>query len=98
MVYLLYIKSLVFEYDTRKSASNFQKHGIDFEEVQKLWNSDVLIFDSKNKAEKRQLVIGVIEDKHWTVIITIRGVQRNIIRIISARRSRYEEKKLYQQS
>jgi uncharacterized DUF497 family protein len=97
MVSLIYIENLVFEYDAVKSVINLEKHGIDFREIQQLWNGDVLVLDSKNKDENRQLVIGMIGKKHWTVIVTMRGTQRNMIRIISARRSRDEEKKLYQQ-
>ena len=32
-----------FEYDTKKSLSNRQKHGIDFEGVKLLWNDDKMI-------------------------------------------------------
>jgi uncharacterized DUF497 family protein len=98
MVYLSYIEKLVFEYDANKSKVNLEKHGVGFEDIQKLWDGDVLVFESKNKNEKRLLVVGMVGDKHWTVVVTVRGIQRNIIRIISARRSRYEEKELYQKS
>ena len=29
-----------FEYDPNKSDSNLEKHGIDFEEAQELWNDE----------------------------------------------------------
>ncbi len=32
-----------FEYDTKKSLSNKQKHGIDFEEAKLLWSDDKMI-------------------------------------------------------
>ena len=98
MVYLSYVDRLVFEYDFDKSRSNLEKHGIDFKEIQELWKNDVLIFESKNKSEKRLLVVGAIGVKFWTVIVTIRGDRKNIIRIISARRSRHEEKELYEKN
>ena len=41
----------------------------------------------------RLLVIGKIDEKHWTGIITYRN---NNIRIISVRRARYEEIELYE--
>lgn len=33
----------MFEYDTNKSQSNKQKHGIDFEEAQQLWKDHNLL-------------------------------------------------------
>jgi hypothetical protein len=38
------------------------------------------------------MVIGMIDGKHWTAIITYRD---DLIRIISVRRSRKEEEQLY---
>ena len=32
-----------FEYDIKKSLSNKQKHGIDFEEAKLLWNDDKMV-------------------------------------------------------
>ena len=43
--------------------------------------------------EPRWLVIGQIDGKHWSVVVTYR---RHRIRIISARRSRKEEVALYE--
>jgi uncharacterized DUF497 family protein len=43
--------------------------------------------------ENRHLAIGLIDDKHWTVIYAPRG---NSLRLISARRSRDNEKELYE--
>ena len=43
--------------------------------------------------EPRWLVVGQIEGKHWSVVVTYRGPR---VRIISARRSRKEEVALYE--
>ncbi len=82
-----------FEYDRSKSKTNKEKHGIDFEEGKEIWTSPVVEIRSKYDDEPRKLVIGHIKQKFWTAIITIRN---GIIRIISIRRSREEEKKLYE--
>jgi uncharacterized DUF497 family protein len=83
-----------FEYDLDKSRSNKAKHGIDFDEVQSLWNDpEHLEIPAKNLDEPRYLVIGQIEKKHWSVVITYRNGN---IRLISARRSREEEVKIYE--
>ncbi len=44
--------------------------------------------------EPRWLVIGLIDGKHWSAVITAR--QGNITRIISVRRSRVEEVAIYE--
>jgi uncharacterized DUF497 family protein len=79
-----------FEFDENKSMANKVKHGIDFIEVQALWDDpDLLEIPAKNvHDEPRYLLIGKIEDKHWSVIITYRSKS---VRIISARRSRNKE-------
>ena len=81
-----------FEFDSQKSKSNLNKHGIDFIKGQKLWENPVLEFRSINDTELRYLVIGKIGERFWTAIITYR---LEAIRIISMRRARYEEKEKY---
>lgn len=83
-----------FEYDRNKSQTNKEKHGINFVEVQEIWNDENLIeIPAKNVDEQRYMLIGKIKEKHWSVIITKRSEK---IRIISARRSRNEEVNLYE--
>ena len=83
-----------FEFDPEKSDSNKNKHGIDFFEAQELWEDiDLLEIPSKTTDEARFLVIGKIDDKHWTGIITYRNSN---ICIISVRRARNEEVELYE--
>jgi uncharacterized DUF497 family protein len=84
-----------FEYNPEKSAINAKKHGIDFEQAQKLWDDPDLIRLRSLQAldEERWLLIGRIGEKHYTAIITYRGEKT---RIISVRRSREKEKKLYE--
>jgi uncharacterized protein len=83
-----------FEYDPKKSKSNHEKHGIDFAEAQALWmDVDRLEIPAKTLDEPRYLVIGKINDKYWSAIITYRGEN---VRIISVRRSRDEEIELYE--
>jgi uncharacterized protein len=83
-----------FEFDPAKSASNTEKHGIDFITVQVLWEDVMRVeIPARTTDEERWLVIGQIEGKHWSVVVTYRE-QR--VRIISARRSRKEETALYE--
>jgi len=84
----------LFEFDLAKSDSNLIKHGIDFVEAQALWDDPMLLeIPAKTEDEPRFLVIGLIEGKHWSAVITYRGVN---IRLISVRRARAEEVALYE--
>lgn len=84
-----------FEYDKTKSSMNKSKHNIDFKEAQMLWE-DPYAFEvpsSQSENEERFLVLGQINSKNYTAIITYRDTN---IRIISVRRSREKETKLYE--
>jgi len=86
---------MIFEYNENKSLLNKSKHSIDFEQAKELWN-DPYAFElpsPQNEDEKRFLVLGEINSKNYTAIITYRDTN---IRIISVRRSREKEVKLYE--
>lgn len=83
-----------FEFDLKKSKLNEEKHGIDFEKAQLLWNDpDRIQIPAKTVDEPRFMVIGKIDGKHWSAILTFR---EDTIRIISVRRSRKEEIEIYE--
>ena len=83
-----------FEFDTAKSESNRAKYGIDFVEAQGLWNDPMLLeIPAKTDDESRYLLIGLIDGKHWSAVITHRGAN---VRLISVRRARTEEVALYE--
>ncbi|MFM2276575.1 MAG: hypothetical protein RL211_2447 [Pseudomonadota bacterium] len=83
-----------FEFDTAKSEPNRAKHGIDFVEAQGLWNDPMLLeIPAKTDDEAWYLVIGLIDGKHWSAVITYRG---GSVRLISVRRARAEEVALYE--
>ena len=85
---------LPFEFDSQKSQSNLKKHGIDFVEAQLLWLDPYLLeIPAKTVDEPRYLMIGKILDKHWSAVVTYRDES---IRIISVRRARIEEVKIYE--
>jgi len=83
-----------FEFDPKKSDSNKQKHGLDFYEASALWDDpDLIEIPVQTIDEPRYLVIGMIEGKHWSGVVTYRG---DNVRIISVRRSRKEEVEIYE--
>lgn len=83
-----------FEFDSAKSNINLNKHGIDFVEAQRIWDDSSFVeVQARSDTEPRSLVIGRIAGKFWSAVITYRN---NHIRIISVRRSRKSEVKLYE--
>jgi uncharacterized DUF497 family protein len=83
-----------FEFDPTKSASNKQKHGLDFVEAQALWfDMERVEIPARTVDEPRVLIIGKIQGKHWSAVVTYRD-QR--VRLISVRCSRQEEIEIYE--
>lgn len=85
-----------FEFDRQKSKSNKKKHGISFEEAQKLWmDENRLKVQARSDTESRFALIAIYCHKLWTAFYTTRESR---IRIISVRRSRNEERRTYYES
>ena len=80
---------MIFEFDLDKSAANKTKHGIDFEEAQRLWTDPWLLeAPARTDDEPRFLAIGKIRGRHWSAVCVRRG---DNVRIISVRRARRKE-------
>ncbi|MFD0702785.1 toxin [Slackia equolifaciens] len=86
------IKRPEFEYDEAKSFLNAEKHGIDFEEAQELWDGPHFVTPVEFKGERRYSVVGKIGGEYWTAIATDR---KGHVRIISVRRSIKKEASYY---
>lgn len=85
---------ITFEFDEAKNQANLLKHGIGFVDAQALWDDPRLLeIPATTEDEPRYLMIGLINGKHWSAVITYRGTN---IRLISVRRSRTEEVALYE--
>ncbi len=86
---------MVFEWNELKSAANFAKHGISFEEAVMIWTRvtvDVTEIARSENGESRGATLGVIGESVYTAIWTMR---RDKIRLISVRRARNVEAKAY---
>ncbi len=70
-----------------------QKHGIDFETAKMLWKDPNRVeIPSRWLDESRYILIARLESNLWSAIYTIR---ENRIRLISVRKSRHNEKEIY---
>lgn len=83
-----------FEFDPNKSRTNSTKHGIDFVQAQQLWRDSARVeIPARTVDEPRWLVIGLINGKHWSAVVT---TGQGNMRIICVRRSRVEEVAIYE--
>ena len=93
MVYLKAEIAMAFEFDENKSNINKQKHKICFIEAQNLWHDENAIeLIAQTHTEVRYYFIAQYKDKFWTAIFAKRNEN---VRLISVRRSRKNEEKLY---
>ena len=81
-----------FEWDKNKNIRNIAKHGISFENAIKLFLDDHITFELDTVAEKRFAAVGKVDGNFCTAIFVQR---KSVIRIISVRRSRKDEEKIY---
>jgi len=81
-----------FEWDEEKSDANLFKHGIDIDDASEIFYGPVVIKASNRNDEERWIAIGKSRDRIVSVIFTRRN---ELIRIISARHPRPNEKRAY---
>jgi hypothetical protein len=85
---------ITFEFDEPKSQANLSQHGINFIDAQLLWNDPGLLeIPAKTEDEPRYLIVGLIDGKYWSAVVTYRDANA---RLISVRRTRTEEVALYE--
>lgn len=89
----MYNLNINFEYDDHESQANQQKHGISFEEATKLWLVPGVVIEARTEDEPRFLRIGKWQNKLYSCVFTVRN---DVVRLISVRRSREEEEKIYE--
>lgn len=87
-----------FEWDDDKATSNFEKHGIGFEDARAVFRDPfaVELFDDReDHGEERYILIGLSVSGILVVIYTERN-ERN--RIISVRKAEPNEQRYYHES
>ncbi|OGQ02591.1 MAG: hypothetical protein A3D19_09055 [Deltaproteobacteria bacterium RIFCSPHIGHO2_02_FULL_38_15] len=83
-----------FEWDPEKSKANKEKHGIDFEEAQEIWKSELRIEAQALTTEEeiRKATIGKIDDALWVAIWTPRNEKVRFISVHRAEGTKYEKR------
>ena len=82
-----------YEWDERKRAANLSKHGFDFRDAIALFDGrPVYNYGSRRAEEDRVVTVGSLNEVFVAVVWTERD---SVIRLISMRRARDEEKRAY---
>lgn len=84
-----------FEWDEEKNRANVVKHGISFDEASDIFYGPIVVKGSHRSNEERWIAIGKSNERIVTVIFTRRN---DLIRIISARHPRSDEKRAYRKA
>lgn len=83
-----------FDWDEKKRLINFQRHGIDFADIQEVFESETYtqLDERFDYGEIRFLTIGLANGR----IITVSHTENDgLIRIISARKAEKHEQEIY---
>ena len=92
-VYKVYMSS--FEWDPEKSVANEGNHGIDFRSAMQIWQGPHVTVEKIayiKGGETRSATIGLVKGDVYTAIWTTR---KDVVRLISVRRARDGEKKIF---
>ena len=92
-----YNNRIKFEWDETKRKLNIKKHGIDFVNASKIFDSHTLTIedDRYDYGEERFVTFGILEGR---VVVVVHTENEDSIRIISIRKAtKYEEKKYFSQ-
>ena len=84
-----------YEWDERKAAANFARHGVAFEAACRVFEDPFALEwldDREDYEEARFVILGMVDGRIIVVVYTMRG---DIVRIISARGAEPHEKRKY---
>ena len=83
-----------FDWDPEKSKANKEKHGIDFEEAQKIWESKIRVEAEAltMEGEIRKATIAKIGHRLWVAIWTPRDEKVRFISVHRAEGTKYEKR------
>jgi len=91
------VSDLRFEWDRRKNAANKRRHGVSFEEAQSVFYDDrAVLIDDPDEDDERFVLLGLSSKLRTLVVCHCYREQEDVIRIISARKARKEERADYE--
>lgn len=84
-----------FEWDERKAAENYAKHGVSFEQAREAFDDPFAIDfvdDREDYGEDRLILLGMVESRLLVIAHTLR---EDKVRIISVREAEPHERRRY---
>ena len=86
-----------FSWDEAKQKANIAKHGLDFADASRVFESPMVLFedDRQDYGEQRMIGIGLLES---LVVLIVHVESETLIRIISMRKADNNETNLYYQN
>ena len=87
------------EWDEAKSASNFKKHSVRFDEAQTVFLDPyaIEVFDSEVEADEDRFIRFGLSGKLRVLLVVFCERGPDLIRIISARKATPEERRAYEE-
>ena len=89
-----------FEWDERKNKTNFEKHGIWFEEAQTVWSDihSAEFYDPEHSdTEDRFIRVGLSSRAKVLLVVFCERDEGDVIRIVSARSATKRERDDYEE-
>jgi uncharacterized DUF497 family protein len=95
------LQGVEFEWDSNKAQSNFEKHGVTFEEAAEVFFDPFYQFgdatpNTTSNGEQRDFIIGYSLEQRLLLVVYVERGKRT--RLISVRLATRAERKLYEQS
>jgi len=92
-----FLEGFEFEWDKRKAQSNFEKHGVTFEEAAEVFLDPFhVVGDASANQEDREFALGYSLAERLLLVVHLE--KSSIVRIISARVATRNERRLYEQT
>jgi len=87
---------MTFEWDEAKRRANFQKHGLDFRDVEQVFQGPVVtVLDSRQEyGEDRYISLETLAD---VVVVVVHTARSEKTRIISMRKAKLKERQAYEE-
>ncbi|MBK7337789.1 MAG: BrnT family toxin [Saprospirales bacterium] len=82
-----------FSWDSNKSASNKEKHGIDFDQAKEVFGDSNAIIDKAKTVNGEERWVAIGKTLKLFIVSVVFTIMNTTIRIISARQARKNEMK-----
>ena len=87
---------MVFEWNQSKNEANRHKHGLDFQDVELVFEQRTTTFedDRQNYGERRLVTLGLLAGR---VVVVVHTPREDRTRVISFRKANSREQQIYQE-